>query len=77
MSGQTEYRQWKLALAACAAALLLAIPGRAAAADAPSPLLADGTEAPMFETVDIDGAPYGFAEELTRGPVFLVFWSIF
>ena len=77
MIGHTEPRQLKTVLAACAAALLLSIPGGAAAADGPAPLLADGSEAPLFETVSIDGAPYSFAEDLAKGPVFLVFWSIF
>ena len=77
MIGHTDSRHLRRTLAACAAAILLSIPGRAPAADPPADLLAAGTEAPLFETVSIDGTPYRFTEEIARGPVFLVFWSIF
>jgi hypothetical protein len=40
-------------------------------------LLPAGQAAPKFEAVDLDGSPFSLEEELTRGPVFLVFWSIF
>jgi hypothetical protein len=75
--GQIESRTLRAALAAWAAALLLAMPGSAAAADQPDGLLPTGIEAPRFESVDIDGNPYVLADDLARGPVFLVFWSIF
>ncbi|MDB4285447.1 hypothetical protein N9903_00895 [bacterium] len=40
-------------------------------------LLPAGAQAPLFEGVDIDGKPFSLEVELARGPVFLVFWSIF
>lgn len=56
--------------------LLLTSPAGVKAADTGS-LLPAGQEAPKFEAVDIDGNPFSLEEELTKGPVFLVFWSIF
>ena len=56
--------------------LLLASPANLKAADA-GKLLTAGQAAPKFETVDLDGSPFSLEEELTKGPVFLVFWSIF
>jgi hypothetical protein len=56
--------------------LLLAAPAAPKAADV-GELLPAGQAAPMFEAVDLDGSPFSLKEELARGPVFLVFWSIF
>ncbi len=56
--------------------LLLASPANLKAADT-GKLLPAGQAAPKFEAVDIDGNPFSLEEELTKGPVFLVFWSIF
>ena len=56
--------------------LLLTSPANLKAADI-GKLLPAGQAAPMFEAVDLDGNPFSLQEELTRGPVFLVFWSIF
>ena len=56
--------------------LLLAAPAALKAADI-GKLLPPGQAAPMFEAVDLDGSPFSLQEELARGPVFLVFWSIF
>ena len=59
--------------------LLMASPASLKAAD-DIKLLPVGQAAPMFEAVDLDGNPFSLKEELTRGPVFLVFlvfWSIF
>lgn len=36
-----------------------------------------GAAAPDFTIKDTDGAPVHFAEEVTKKPTFLVFWSIF
>jgi hypothetical protein len=63
-------------LAAFLGAFLLGPPAGALAADA-GDLLPAGEAAPKFEAVDIDGQPFSLEEELSRGPVFLVFWSIF
>jgi len=64
------------AAAVLAGALLLApaVEGRAAG---DGDLLAAGEKAPPIVGVDIDGKPFSLEEELARGPVFLVFWSIF
>ena len=48
----------------------------AGAADEPA-LLSAGDAAPDFSMVDMDGNPFTLKEELAKGPVFLVFWSIF
>jgi len=56
--------------------LLLASPAALEAADIGT-LLPAGQAAPMFEAVDLDGNPFSLKEELTKGPVLLVFWSIF
>lgn len=63
-------------------ALLSASPSvpKAGAASEPPPhikLLPAGDTAPDFTGVDIDGKPFTFSEEYARGPVLLVFWSIF
>ena len=57
-------------------AVLLASAGGALAAGA-AELLPAGQAAPLFQGVDIDGQPYSLEEALSRGAVFLVFWSIF
>ena len=56
--------------------LLLALPANVKASD-PGTLLPAGQTAPKFEAVDIDGNPFSLDEELTGGPILLVFWSIF
>ena len=53
--------------------LLLAAPLHAAEAD----LLPIGSPAPLFESVDTDGAPFTLAEAIKEKPVLLVFWSVF
>lgn len=60
--------------AALAACVLAAAP---AAAATPSELLPAGSPAPLFEAADVDGKPFVLAEALARGPVLLVFWSLF
>ena len=57
-------------------AFLLAQPGGASTPVAED-LLPAGEPAPMFEGVRINNKPFSLEEELTRGPVLLVFWSIF
>ena len=63
-------------LAACMGVFLFGPPAGALAADTGG-LLPAGEAAPKFEGVDIGGQPFSLEEELSRGPVFLVFWSIF
>jgi len=63
-------------LAAFLGVFLLGPPADTLAADA-ADLLPAGEAAPKFEAVDIDGQPFSLEEELSRGAVFLVFWSIF
>ena len=67
----------RAALSAVAAALLLlpgAQPGRAEGGPQP---LAAGKDAPLFETVDLEGKPFVLKDALAEGPVMLVFWSLF
>jgi hypothetical protein len=52
---------------------LVFLPAAAGAED----LLQAGDPAPLFQGVDLEGKPFDLGEELSRGPVFLVFWSIF
>jgi len=56
--------------------LLLCLPAAAGAADA-GELLPAGEAAPAFTAVTMEGKPFVLEEELTGGPIFLVFWSIF
>ena len=63
--------------AALAASLAAACAGPAAGADPAPDLIPVGSPAPMFESVDADGAPFSLAEALKQGPVMLVFWSLF
>lgn len=65
--------------AAFAAALGSALLAPALPALGAGPLepLAVGTEAPEFASVDASGQPFSLAEETAKGPVLLVFWSIF
>lgn len=56
--------------------LLLSIPGLVESAVGVA-LLPTGAAAPAFEAVDIDGRHFELEKELSKGPVFLVFWSIF
>ena len=62
--------------AAVLGALVLASPGRSAAAG-PEDLLPVGEKAPAFTAVGLDGTAFTLEEELAGGPMFLVFWSIF
>ena len=54
--------------------LVPAVDGRAAGDDG---LLAAGVKVPPIVGVVLEGKPFSLEEELARGPVFLVFWSIF
>lgn len=64
--------------AAITVVVLCAVPAGAGAAEPGAEgLLAVGSTAPDFEAVDIDGGPFVLSEALRRGPVLLVFWSIF
>lgn len=67
----------RTALAAVLAAgllLLAAQPGRAEGGPQP---LAAGKDAPLFETVDMEGKPFVLKDAIAEGPVMLVFWSLF
>jgi thiol-disulfide isomerase/thioredoxin len=68
-------------IAAFAAAVLLGALLRtaapAAAADPAPDLLPVGAPAPMFESIDTEGAPFSLAEALKQGPAMIVFWSLF
>lgn len=65
-----------VAAAVLAGALLLA-PAVDGLAAGDGELLAVGAKVPPLVGVDIEGKPFSLEEELARGPVFLVFWSIF
>jgi len=72
-----RFRRTARLAAAVAAGLLLLLssqPGRAEGGPQP---LAAGKDAPLFETVDIEGKPFALKEAIAAGPVMLVFWSVF
>ena len=79
MVGMKELKSKAAAsVALLGAALLIGLlPRSGASAAETGELLPVGSKAPAFTSVDIDGKPFVLEEELTKGPVFLVFWSIF
>ena len=66
----------RTAVPAALLAGLLLLPVAAGGAET-AELLPAGEAAPAFEAVTIDGSPFVFEEEISGGPIFLVFWSIF
>ena len=66
-----------VAAAAVLTGALLLAPGVEGQAAEGEGLLAAGVKAPPIEGVDMAGEAFSLEQELTRGPVFLVFWSIF
>jgi peroxiredoxin len=58
---------------ALAAALWSALPARAADPET----LPIGSQAPAFESVDTEGQGFTLADATAKGPVLLVFWSVF
>lgn len=64
-------------LVAAAAALLLGAAAGPPALALEAEILAAGQTAPAFEAMDIDGRPFVLSEALEKGPVLLVFWSLF
>jgi hypothetical protein len=64
-------------IASAALGMLLLAPAGTARAAGVEDLLPVGTAAPPFQAVDINGQPYSLEEDLSKGAVFLIFWSIF